>query len=100
MLQVTRMMLINPCFPLYAMMTNVDSFSLTIATTAWWRLESGFCRKGAVKKKRVEAYLETEEQAIAARTMQRDEAMEERGGSTQDTISRIVWIPAPDHYFG
>jgi hypothetical protein len=52
------------------------------------------------EKERLEAYLETLEQAISARTMQRDKAMEERGGSTQDIISRMVCIPPPDHYFG
>jgi hypothetical protein len=52
------------------------------------------------EKERLEAYLETEEQAIASRTMQRDKEIEERGGSTQDRISRMVWIPPPDHYFG
>jgi hypothetical protein len=54
------------------------------------------------EKERVEAYLATEEKAIAACTMQRDKATEERGGSTDDILSRPnqVWIPGPDYYFG
>jgi hypothetical protein len=101
MLLVTRGMLVNPCLPLYAMMTNVDSCSLTIATTAWWSLESSFLQERRhQEKERLEAYLETEEHAIAARTMQCDKATKERGGSTQDISSRMVWIPPPDHYFG
>jgi hypothetical protein len=52
MLLVTRGILVNPCFPLYAMMRNVDSCSLRIATTAWWILESSFCSKGTVLKNR------------------------------------------------
>jgi hypothetical protein len=66
-------------------------------------VESGikfFQERRRQEKERLEAYLETEEQAIAARTIQRDKATEERGGSIQDRISRMVWIPPPDHYFG
>jgi hypothetical protein len=52
------------------------------------------------EKERLEEYLANEEKAIAARTMQCEKATEERGGSTQDRISRMVWIPPPDHKFG
>jgi hypothetical protein len=52
------------------------------------------------EKERLEAYLETEEQAISALTMQCDKSTEERGGSTQDIIIRMVWIPPLGHYFG
>jgi hypothetical protein len=69
--------------------------------TAWWSLESSFLQeRRREEKERLEAYLDTEEHDIAARTIQRDKAMEERGGSTPDIISHMVWIPPPDHYFG
>jgi hypothetical protein len=44
----------------------------------------------------------TEEKAIAACKIQRDKATEERGGSTDDILSRpnLVWIPGPDYYCG
>jgi hypothetical protein len=51
-------------------------------------------------KERLEAYLETDEQAIDARTIQLDKATEEWGGSTQYILSCMVWIPGPDYYFG
>jgi hypothetical protein len=51
------------------------------------------------EKERLEQYIDTEEKAIAACTMQRDKATEERVGSTQNRISRMVYIPPPDHKF-
>jgi hypothetical protein len=44
--------LTDTCFPLYAMMTNVDSCSPKIPTKARWSEESSFYIQGAVKKKR------------------------------------------------
>jgi hypothetical protein len=51
------------------------------------------------EKERLEAYLATEERAIAARTMQRDKALEELGGWTYDILCRMnqVGIPGPDY---
>jgi hypothetical protein len=51
------------------------------------------------EKERLEAYLATKEKAIAARTTQGEKATEERGGSTDDILSRPnqVWIPGPDY---
>jgi hypothetical protein len=48
------------------------------------------------EKETLEQYVHTEEKAIAALAMQRDKATEERGGSIQDIISRMKWIPPPD----
>jgi hypothetical protein len=52
------------------------------------------------EKETLEHYVDTEEKAIAARTMQHDKETEERGGSTQDRISRMKWIPPPDSRCG
>jgi hypothetical protein len=52
------------------------------------------------EKKRLEQYVDTEERAIAARTMQRDKETEERGGSSKDKMSRMKWIPPPDSRCG
>jgi hypothetical protein len=52
------------------------------------------------EKERVEQYVDTEEKAIAARTMQRDKKIEKRGGSTKDRIRCIVYIPPPDSKCG
>jgi DNA gyrase/topoisomerase IV subunit A len=41
-------------------------------------------------------YVETEEDASAARKMQRDKQMEERGGSQADKYKGRKWIPPPD----
>jgi arginine utilization protein RocB len=51
------------------------------------------------EKERLEQYVDTDEKAIAARTIQRDKATEERGGSKKDRCSRMVYIPPPDHKF-
>jgi hypothetical protein len=99
----TRGMLVDPCFPLYAMMTNVNSCSLRNPTTARWSLESSFLQsRRRQEKERLEAYPATEERAIDARTMQRDKALEERGGSTYDIFCRMnqVGITGLDYYFG
>jgi hypothetical protein len=48
----TRGMLVDPCFPLYVMMTNIDSCSPKIPKTARGSLESSFYSQGAIKKKR------------------------------------------------
>jgi hypothetical protein len=42
------------------------------------------------EKERLEQYVDTEEKAIAARTMQCDKAAEEWGGSTKDRIPHGV----------
>jgi hypothetical protein len=52
------------------------------------------------EKETLEQYVDTEEKDIAARIMQRDKAIEEQGGSTQDRISRMKWIPPPDSRCG
>jgi hypothetical protein len=54
------------------------------------------------EKEILDEYLSTKEKDIAARTMQRDKATEERGGSTDDILNRPnqVWLPGPDYYFG
>jgi hypothetical protein len=52
------------------------------------------------EKETLEHYVDTKEKAIAARTMQRDKATEERGGLTKDRISRMKWIPPPDSRCG
>jgi hypothetical protein len=54
------------------------------------------------EKDRLEEYIVSEEEAIAARNIRRDKAAEERGGSSDDILSRPnqVWIPGPDYYFG
>jgi hypothetical protein len=66
------------------------------------RVESGIkCLQSRRRqeKERLEAYLETEEQDIDARTMQRDKALEERGGSTYYMLCRMnhAGIPGTDH---
>jgi hypothetical protein len=50
-------------------------------------LQSIFCRK---------FYVETEEDAIAARQMQRVKEMEEQSGSSADKYERMKWVPPPD----
>jgi hypothetical protein len=52
------------------------------------------------EKERLEQYVDTEERAIAARTMQCDKETEERGGSSKDKMSRMKWIPPPDSRCG
>jgi hypothetical protein len=52
------------------------------------------------EKERLEQYVDTEERAIAARTMQRDKETEEWGGSSKDKMSRMKWIPPPDSRCG
>jgi hypothetical protein len=54
------------------------------------------------EKERLEGYLVSEEEDIAARNMQRDKAAEEWGGWSDDILSRPnqVWIPGPNYYFG
>jgi hypothetical protein len=41
-------------------------------------------------------YVDTEEKAIAARRMQRDKQMEERGGSSKEEMKRMKYVPPPD----
>jgi hypothetical protein len=52
------------------------------------------------EKERLDQYVDTDEKVIDARTMQRDKATEERGGSTKDRISRMLYIPPPDSKCG
>jgi hypothetical protein len=54
------------------------------------------------EKERLEAYLATEERSIVARTMKRDNALEEWGGSTYFIVCCMnqVGIPGPDYCFG
>jgi hypothetical protein len=48
------------------------------------------------EKNCLDFYVETEENAIMARKMQRDKQMEERGGSEEDKYKGRKWIPPPD----
>jgi hypothetical protein len=48
------------------------------------------------EKECLDFYVETEEDAIAARKMQRDKQMEERGGSEADKYKGMKWIPPPE----
>jgi hypothetical protein len=56
--------------------------------------------KRRCEKERLEKYVTTKERAIAARKMQRDKETEERGGSSQDKMSRMKWIRPPDSRCG
>jgi hypothetical protein len=48
------------------------------------------------EKRCLDFYVETEENSIAARRMQRDKQMEERGGSSADKTKRMKCVPPPD----
>jgi hypothetical protein len=48
------------------------------------------------EKRCLDFYVETEENAIAARRMQRDKQMEERGGSSEEKMKRMKYVPPPD----
>jgi hypothetical protein len=48
------------------------------------------------EKRCLDFYVETEEDAIDARIMQRDKQMEERGGSSADKMKRMKYVPPPD----
>jgi hypothetical protein len=48
------------------------------------------------EKECLDFYVDTEEKAIAARIMQRDKEMEERGGSSADKMKRMKYVPPPD----
>jgi hypothetical protein len=48
------------------------------------------------EKECLDFYVETEEDAIAARKIQRDKQMDERGGSSADKYKRMKWVPPPD----
>jgi hypothetical protein len=41
-------------------------------------------------------YVYIEEKAISARRMQRDKEMEERGGSSEEKMKRMKYVPPPD----
>jgi hypothetical protein len=41
-------------------------------------------------------YVDTEEKAIPARIMQRDKQMEERGGSLEEKMKRMKYVPPPE----
>jgi hypothetical protein len=47
------------------------------------------------EKERLDAYFATEERAVVARTMQRDKALEELGGSTYDILCRMKQVGIP-----
>jgi hypothetical protein len=49
------------------------------------------------EKEWLDYYVETEENAIMARKMQRDKQMEERGGSEEDKYKGRKWIPPPEY---
>jgi uridine kinase len=44
----------------------------------------------------LDVYVDTEEKAIAARRMQCDKEMEERGGSSEEKMKGMKWVPPPD----
>jgi hypothetical protein len=48
------------------------------------------------EKQSLKFYVDTEENAIAARRMQRDKEMEERGGLAEEKMKRMKWVPPPD----
>jgi hypothetical protein len=48
------------------------------------------------KKRCLDFYFDTEEKAVAARRMQRDKKMEERGGSSEEKMKRIKYVPPPE----
>jgi hypothetical protein len=48
------------------------------------------------EKECLDIYVETEEDAISARQMQREKQMEERGGSSADKYKRMKYVPPPD----
>jgi hypothetical protein len=48
------------------------------------------------EKECLDFYVDTEEKAIAARRMQRDKEMEERGGSSANKMKRMKYVPPPD----
>jgi uridine kinase len=52
------------------------------------------------EKETLEFYVDTEEKAIAVRRMQRDKETEERGGSSEEKMKRMKWIPRPDSRCG
>jgi hypothetical protein len=52
------------------------------------------------EKESFEFYVDTEGNAIAARRMQRDKEMEERGGSSEEKIKRMKWVSPPDSRCG
>jgi hypothetical protein len=78
----------------YRLVFSEDSYNSQVESGIKF-LQSRRCQE----KERLEAYLVIEERAIAAHTMQRDKALEERGGSTYDIMCRMnqVGIPGPDH---
>jgi uridine kinase len=47
------------------------------------------------EKETLEFYVDTEENAIVARRMQRDKETEELGGSSEEKMKRMKWIPPP-----
>jgi hypothetical protein len=48
------------------------------------------------EKRSLDFYVDTEEKAIAARRMQCDKEMEERGGSSEEKRKRMKRVPPPD----
>jgi hypothetical protein len=48
------------------------------------------------EKRSLDFYVDTKEKAIAARRMQRDKKMKERGGSSEEKMKRMKWVPPPD----
>jgi hypothetical protein len=52
--------------------------------------------KGHREKERLEQNVATAERAIAARRMQRDKQMEERGSSSADKMKRMKYVHPPD----
>jgi UPF0288 family protein (methanogenesis marker protein 3) len=45
------------------------------------------------EKETLEFYVDTKEKAIAARRMQRDKEMEEHGGSSEEKMKRMKYVP-------
>jgi hypothetical protein len=91
---------------LFAIICNDDKRQLMFSDISYkYQVESGteiLQSRRRQEKERLEAYIVSEEKAIAARKMQHDKAAEERGGWSDDILSRPnqVCIPGPDYYFG
>jgi hypothetical protein len=94
------------CRSLSAIIHDDDKHRLVLCDIAYKdQVESGtkfLQSRRCQEKERLDEYIVYKEKAIAARKMQRDQEVEERGGLSYDILSRLnlVWIPGSDHYFG
>jgi hypothetical protein len=70
---------------------TVEGYERRIESATKFLKEMRRCEKNCL-----DFYVETEEDAIMARKMQRDKQMEERGGSEADKYKGMKWIPPPE----